>query len=211
MAPVVTGRRLITKSHSTAFPASLRRKWYSTEAIVEKEEQLNPTPGYKQIGTWLTITAGMVFGIVVVGGITRLTESGLSIVEWKPVTGILPPITQEEWTVEFEKYKQYPEFKRVNSNMKLEEFKQIFFWEWAHRVLGRTVGVVFALPFAYFMARKMLTRGQIMHYSGLLAFGGAQGALGWYMVKSGLEGTSRPILHSPHLTSASFNLSMLTL
>lgn len=133
----------------------------------------------------------MVFGIVVVGGVTRLTESGLSIVEWKPVTGVLPPLTNEEWMVEFEKYKQFPEFKRVNSNMKLEEFKQIFFWEWAHRVLGRTVGVVFALPLAYFMARKMLTRGQIMHYSGLFALGGAQGALGWYMVKSGLEGTFR--------------------
>lgn len=148
----------------------------------------------------------MVFGIVVVGGVTRLTESGLSIVEWKPVTGILPPLTNEEWTAEFEKYKQFPEFKRVNSNMKLEEFKQIFFWEWAHRVLGRTVGVVFALPLAYFAARKMLTRGQIIHYSGLFALGGAQGALGWYMVKSGLEGTLPPNLALYCLVSSDSDL-----
>ena len=141
----------------------------------------------KKIGSWLSVVTGMVFGIVVVGGVTRLTESGLSITEWKPITGTIPPLSEEEWQAEFEKYKQYPEFKRLQPNMTVDEFKQIFFWEWGHRVLGRLIGVAFALPFAYFVAKKALNRGQIMHYTGLLALGGAQGALGWYMVKSGLE------------------------
>jgi cytochrome c oxidase assembly protein subunit 15 len=141
----------------------------------------------KQIGSWLSVVTGMVFGIVVVGGVTRLTESGLSITEWKPVTGSLPPLNDDDWQAEFDKYKQFPEYQRLQPNMTLGEFKSIYFWEWSHRLLGRLVGVVFAAPLVYFAAKKVLTRGQIMHYSGLLAFGGAQGALGWYMVKSGLE------------------------
>lgn len=157
------------------------------EREIQKTVNLNVSNVDKQIGRWLSAVTGMVFGIVVVGGVTRLTESGLSITEWKPVTGTLPPMSESEWEEEFAKYRNFPEFQRLNSKMTLSEFKSIFFWEWGHRVLGRVIGVAFAVPFGYFLARRVLTQRQVLHYTGLLAFGGAQGALGWYMVKSGLE------------------------
>lgn len=148
----------------------------------------------------------MVFAIVVVGGVTRLTESGLSITEWKPITGVLPPLTKAQWEVEFDKYKATPEFKlyafshfrslmsthrvfdnRLHHNFTLDEFKQIFYMEWGHRVLGRLLGLAFVLPLGYFALRKTLTPGltpRLFSYALLL---GAQGAMGWYMVKSGLS------------------------
>ncbi|KAF8761963.1 Cytochrome oxidase assembly protein [Rhizoctonia solani] len=165
------------------------------------------------VGHWLIGCAGLVFAIVVVGGITRLTESGLSIVEWRPITGILPPLSEAEWEEEFTKYKATPEFKILNHRITIEEFKQIFFWEYAHRVLGRIIGLAFVLPLAYFVIRKRvprsmflpgLTRSQLglpasapapnplplptltPYLGGLALLIGAQGALGWYMVKSGL-------------------------
>lgn len=186
----VAVRSLATRSsriHASPIATHVTKKWYTTEAALQKQLNAEIPSGDKQIGRWLSVTAGMVFGIVVVGGITRLTESGLSMVEWKPVTGALPPLSAEDWEVEFDKYKQFPEFKKINSSMSLSEFKKIYYWEWAHRQLGRAVGIVFAVPFGYFIAKKMLTKGQIIHYTGMLALGGAQGALGWYMVKSGLE------------------------
>lgn len=163
------------------------RRSVVSEREIQKSVNSEVSVVNKQIGRWLSAVTGMVFGIVVVGGVTRLTESGLSITEWKPVTGSLPPFNEEDWASEFEKYRQFPEFQKLQPNMTLGEFKTIYFWEWSHRLLGRLIGVAFAVPFGYFVARKVLTRGQIMHYTGLLAFGGAQGALGWYMVKSGLE------------------------
>ena len=163
------------------------RRSVVSEREIQKSVNSEVSVVNKQIGRWLSAVTGMVFGIVVVGGVTRLTESGLSITEWKPVTGSLPPLNEEDWASEFEKYRQFPEFQKLQPNMTLGEFKTIYFWEWSHRLLGRLIGVAFAVPFGYFVARKVLTRGQIMHYTGLLAFGGAQGALGWYMVKSGLE------------------------
>lgn len=128
----------------------------------------------------------MVFGIIVVGGITRLTESGLSMVDWN-FQGDLPPRTDEEWAAEFEKYKQYPEFKRLNPNMTVEEFKSIFFWEYLHRMWGRAIGLAFGLPFAYFALRRKLSPDMTRRSAVLLAGVGVQGLLGWWMVKSGLE------------------------
>ncbi|KAI0356713.1 COX15-CtaA-domain-containing protein [Trametes cingulata] len=139
------------------------------------------------VGGWLLASAGLVFAVIVVGGITRLTESGLSITEWRPITGVLPPLSQTEWEEEFEKYKATPEFKLLNHSITLEEFKGIFFWEWGHRVLGRIIGISFVVPLAYFALRKRLTATLPKHLTAMALLIGAQGALGWYMVKSGLE------------------------
>ncbi|KAF9651217.1 COX15-CtaA-domain-containing protein [Thelephora ganbajun] len=155
----------------------------------------NPTQGAGQlpvlsspgVGGWLMGSAGLVFAVIVVGGVTRLTESGLSITEWKPISGTIPPLSQEEWMVEFEKYKATPEFKLLNHSMNLEEFKKIFYMEWGHRVLGRIIGVAFVLPLVYFAARKKLTATLPKHLTAMALLLGFQGALGWYMVKSGLE------------------------
>ncbi|KZP13073.1 COX15-CtaA-domain-containing protein [Athelia psychrophila] len=139
------------------------------------------------VGKWLLGSAALVFAIVVVGGVTRLTESGLSITEWKPITGILPPLSRDDWNAEFDKYKATPEFKLMNHSMTLNEFKSIFYMEWGHRVLGRVIGVAFVVPLAYFYARKKLTRALPAKLTGLAVLIGFQGLLGWYMVKSGLE------------------------
>jgi len=122
-----------------------------------------------------------------VGGITRLTRSGLSIVEWKPFTGIIPPLSEESWQEEFEKYKKYPEFQKINHQMTLSEFKFIFFWEFMHRLLGRVIGFVFLIPFIYFYRKKYLT-GELLYKTGIaFILGGLQGFMGWYMVQSGLD------------------------
>ncbi|KAJ2933486.1 hypothetical protein H1R20_g3623, partial [Candolleomyces eurysporus] len=139
------------------------------------------------VGGWLMGSATLVLAIIVVGGVTRLTESGLSITEWKPITGVVPPITQEEWEAEFAKYKETPEFKLLNHSITLEDFKFIFFWEWSHRVLGRLIGVAFVGPLAYFALRKKIDGRMTRRLFGLGLLIGAQGALGWYMVKSGLD------------------------
>jgi len=128
----------------------------------------------------------MVFAILVVGGVTRLTHSGLSIVEWQPIVGIIPPLDQAEWDETFEKYKKTPEYQQVNHQMTLDEFKGIFFWEYWHRVLGRLIGVVFLLPFLYFWLRGKIEPSLVPKLLGIFILGGLQGAMGWYMVKSGL-------------------------
>ena len=128
----------------------------------------------------------MVFAILVVGGVTRLTHSGLSIVEWQPIVGVIPPLNQQEWEDTFEKYKLTPEYQQVNHRMALAEFKGIFYWEYWHRVLGRLVGVVFLLPFLYFWLRRKLDPALVPKLLGIFVLGGLQGAMGWYMVKSGL-------------------------
>lgn len=133
------------------------------------------------------LSSVLVIAVIVVGGVTRLTESGLSITEWRPITGVLPPLSQAEWESEFDKYKATPEFRLLNSRMVLDDFKSIYYMEWGHRVLGRTIGLAFVLPLAYFAARRRLARTLRAPLLGMAVLLGAQGALGWYMVRSGLE------------------------
>lgn len=141
---------------------------------------------HKNIQNWLFFTAAMVFAMAVIGAITRLTESGLSMVEWKPLIGAIPPLTEQEWNRVFDLYKQTPEFQHKNSWMGLEDFKYIFFWEWFHRFWGRLIGIVFALPLLWFWIKKQIPQGYGLKFIGLLLLGGCQAVLGWYMVKSGL-------------------------
>ncbi|MCT4641092.1 MAG: COX15/CtaA family protein [Bacteriovoracaceae bacterium] len=139
----------------------------------------------KAVVTWLYLVCFLVFSMVFIGGITRLTDSGLSMVDWKPLMGAIPPLNEVQWNTVFDKYKQFPEYNQVNYSMTLSQFKFIFFWEYFHRLMGRLVGVVFFFPFVYFWFK-----GKINGHKGKLfvAFllGGSQGLLGWYMVKSGL-------------------------
>jgi len=141
----------------------------------------------RAIAWWLLALAGLVFAMVVVGGITRLTESGLSITEWNVVTGTLPPLSDAAWQAEFAKYRQIPEYTEINRGMSLAAFKAIYFWEYLHRLLGRLVGVAFALPFAWFALRRAIPRGYGWRLSALFALGAMQGAIGWWMVESGLS------------------------
>jgi heme a synthase len=138
------------------------------------------------IARWLGLIALMIFAMVVVGGATRLTGSGLSITEWKPILGTIPPLNAADWNEVFDKYKLSSQYKLQNQGMSLADFQFIFWWEWAHRLLGRLVGFVFAVPFIWFALRKQLPQGLWPKLLGLLILGGAQGALGWYMVASGL-------------------------
>jgi heme a synthase len=138
------------------------------------------------IRNWLFIVAGLVFLIVMVGGATRLTESGLSITEWKPVTGVIPPLNEREWTAAFEKYKEIPQFKNMFPDMDLGRFKVIFGWEWGHRLLARLIGVVFAVPLLWFWVKGRIPKELKPKLVGLLALGGLQGGVGWWMVASGL-------------------------
>ena len=140
----------------------------------------------RSIAIWLTVVAALVVVMVVVGGITRLTESGLSITEWKPVTGAIPPLNEAQWAAEFRKYQQIPEYREIHSWMTLSDFKAIFFWEWSHRLLGRLIGVAFALPLLWFALRRAIPPGYGPRLLALLALGGFQGAIGWWMVSSGL-------------------------
>ena len=128
----------------------------------------------------------MIFLMVVIGGVTRLTESGLSITEWQPVTGVLPPMSAAQWAAEFEKYKTIPQYRAIHADMTLGQFKYIFFWEYLHRLWGRLIGVAFAVPFAYFLVRGRISRRLAPRLVLLFVLGGLQGALGWYMVESGL-------------------------
>ena len=140
----------------------------------------------RHVALWLFICCAMVFATLVVGGVTRLTHSGLSIVEWQPIVGTIPPMSQSEWEVTFDKYKLTPEYQKVNHQMSLDEFKGIFYWEYWHRVLGRSIGLVFFLPFIYFLTRRKLERSLTLKLAGIFVLGGLQGAMGWYMVMSGL-------------------------
>lgn len=150
-------------------------------------EMANSVKTSNVVAYWLIGTSGLVFGIVVLGGLTRLTESGLSITEWKPVTGSLPPIGQAEWEEEFAKYRDSPEFMQLNSHITLDEFKFIFFMEWAHRLWGRAIGAVFIAPAIYFAVTKRSSPHVNKRLLGLTSLLGLQGFLGWWMVKSGLD------------------------
>lgn len=140
----------------------------------------------KQVVTWLTICGLLVFCMIIVGGATRLTHSGLSIVEWEPIVGTIPPITDTDWNQVFDEYKGSPEYELVNFGMSLDEFKVIFWWEYFHRLLGRMIGLVFFVPFLYFLMRRRLNSELTTRLLGIFALGGLQGAMGWYMVASGL-------------------------
>ncbi|MHA6723397.1 COX15/CtaA family protein [Sphingomonas sp. RS2018] len=136
---------------------------------------------------WLHVVAALIVAMVVIGGITRLTESGLSITEWRPVTGTLPPLSESAWAAEFAKYQRIPEYQQLNRGMTLDQFKGIFFWEYLHRLMGRVIGLAFALPLAWFAFRRAIPRGYGPRLSALLALGALQGAVGWWMVSSGLS------------------------
>jgi len=140
----------------------------------------------KPIIAWLYTCCAIVLTIVIVGAITRLTNSGLSMVEWRPLLGMLPPMNETEWNRVYALYKASPEFEKKHFWMDMHDFKQIFFWEWFHRVLGRIIGLVFALPLLYFWITKQIPKGYGWKFIGLLILGGCQGLMGWYMVKSGL-------------------------
>lgn len=141
-----------------------------------------------QIRWWLYVVALAIFALVIVGGATRLTDSGLSITEWKPIHGVIPPLNDDEWQEEFAKYRQIPEYEQINKGMSLEDFKTIFWWEWAHRLIARVVGVLFAAPLAFFWLAGRIEDRLKPRLLGLLALGGLQGAIGWWMVASGLVG-----------------------
>jgi cytochrome c oxidase assembly protein subunit 15 len=140
----------------------------------------------RKVGLWLLLCAAVIFGMVLLGGVTRLTNSGLSMVEWRPLMGVVPPLSEQAWAETFDKYRQYPEYQQLNRGMSLAEFKVIFMYEYLHRVLGRLIGVLFLVPFLYFLVRGYLRPGLTPRLLGLFCLGGLQGLLGWYMVKSGL-------------------------
>jgi len=142
----------------------------------------------KAVARWLMILFKLVVLMIVVGGLTRLTDSGLSITEWKPITGAIPPLNNADWLAEFEKYKNIPEYTLQNVGMTLQEFKVIYWWEWGHRQLGRLVGLVWAVGFLFFLATKRIPKGWTLRLLAIGALGGLQGAIGWWMVSSGLEG-----------------------
>lgn len=140
----------------------------------------------RQVASWLIFCAVVLLGMILLGGVTRLTHSGLSMVEWRPIMGVIPPLGQDEWQAVFDKYRQFPEYQKVNAGMSLGEFKSIFLFEYAHRALGRIIGVIFLLPFLWFYFQGKLQRGLVPKLGLLFLLGGFQGLLGWYMVKSGL-------------------------
>ena len=171
----------------------------------------NPRP--LAIANWLLFVAGLVFLMVVVGGVTRLTESGLSITEWNPISGAIPPLTHEQWQHTFDLYKQTPEYREINgpAGMDLAHYKFIFFWEWVHRLLGRLIGVAFALPLLWFAVKRAIPQGYGWRLVGLFLLGGSQGVLGWYMVMSGLVDRT-DVSHfrlSAHLLLALFIMAAL--
>ena len=163
------------------------------------------------LARWLWIVALLVIVVIAVGGITRLTESGLSITEWRPVSGVLPPLNEADWIREFEKYKQIPEYKEINLGMTLAGFKAIFFWEWLHRILGRIVGMALVVPLVWFAWRRAIPAGYGWRLIALAALVGLQGAIGWWMVASGLEYRTdvRHFRLAAHLLTALFLLAAL--
>ncbi|MGE0006552.1 MAG: COX15/CtaA family protein [Parvibaculaceae bacterium] len=150
-------------------------------AVADRERRARPL-----IRAWLWFAAFLVFAMVIVGGATRLTDSGLSITEWQPLLGAIPPLTEADWLLAFGKYKQIPQYSLVNQGMSLGEFKFIYWWEWTHRFLGRFIGLVMIAPFLVFWVTRRIERRLVPRLAGLIVLGGLQGALGWYMVKSGL-------------------------
>ncbi len=169
-----------------------------------------PRPAPRAIARWLLVITAFIFAMVVIGGITRLTESGLSMVRWEPIAGTVPPLNDAQWQAEFDGYKATPEYRKVNRGMTLPEFKTIFFWEYLHRLVGRSIGLIFALPLAWFAWKRAIPRGYGGRLVAILALGGLQGVIGWWMVASGL--VDRPdVSHlrlATHLLTALFLFSV---
>jgi len=140
----------------------------------------------RAVAAWLFVCCALVFAMVVVGGATRLTHSGLSITEWEPIVGTIPPLSDGDWAEAFARYRTTPEYRQINPDMNEEAFKRIFWWEYAHRLLGRAIGAAFLLPYLWFLVRRRIPRGYAGALAAIFALGGLQGALGWYMVQSGL-------------------------
>ena len=160
----------------------------------------------RPVAIWLTVVAILVFAMVVVGGATRLTGSGLSITEWKPISGVVPPLDHEAWMAEFRNYQRIPQYRFINRGMSLEAFQSIYWWEWAHRLLGRLLGVVFAVPFVFFLATRQLPGRLIWRCLVLFLLGGLQGLVGWWMVSSGLE---TRVYVAPERLAAHLGLALL--
>ena len=160
----------------------------------------------RAVGIWLLICAATVYIMIIVGGFTRLTQSGLSMVEWEPIMGTIPPLSFEDWQDTFNKYRQSPEYLKINKGMSLDEFKNIFWWEYGHRVLGRFIGLLFFLPFLFFLVRGYLKGAWKGKLFGLFLLGGLQAIVGWYMVKSGL-------VDNPHVSqyrlAAHFGIALM--
>ena len=167
---------------------------------------------YAPVAKWILGTSGLVAGMVHIGGVTRLTHSGLSMTDWKPL-GSLPPLTTDEWEAEFNRYKTFPEYQQRKS-MTLDEFQYIYYWEWGHRMLGRFVGVCFAAPWAYFTYKSKIPHGYANRMKVLFAMGGTQGLVGWWMVKSGLgedrRGDRKEIRVSPYRLAAHLGMAFST-
>src|SRR6185369_9194744 len=179
--------RLEPHGETAGHAARLRRRLRQPHHRHQPHLRRRMTAGdRRQVAAWLFVCAAFTFAMVVVGGITRLTESGLSIVEWQPIVGALPPLQQADWEALFAQYRETPQYQKVFSEIGLEGFKSIFWWEYAHRLLGRTIGLVFLLPFSFFLFKKKLSKPLAWKLGGLFVLGGLQGAMGWYMVKSGL-------------------------
>ena len=153
----------------------------------------------KLIGRWLTLCAATIFGMILLGGVTRLTESGLSMVDWRPIMGVVPPLSTDDWVYLFDQYKLYPEYQLVNAGMSLAEFKQIFWFEYLHRMLGRLIGLMFFIPLMVFLLTGKVRASLKPHLFTLLFLGGCQGLMGWYMVQSGL--IDRPDVSQYRLTA----------
>ena len=153
---------------------------------VDMETERGSGADARAVGTWLLLCCITLFGLILLGGATRLTESGLSIVDWRPVTGVLPPIGEAAWLAEFDRYRDSPQYLQVNRGMSLDEFRTIFWFEYGHRLLARALGLLFALPLAWFWLRRRIPAGTGLPLLGILLLGAAQGYMGWYMVKSGL-------------------------
>lgn len=201
----LVSRFRVTRPYSTTVVTA--PKLQTSLALKSSWRYPSPTISLKSTGYWLVCTSGLIFGIVVIGGLTRLTESGLSITEWKPVTGTIPPLNQKEWEEEFAKYKDSPEFKQLNSHITLDEFKFIFSMEWGHRLIGRGIGMFFILPALYFWKFGKFSPHVTRRVVGLTGLLGLQGAIGWWMVKSGLdeeqlaERNSKPTVSQYRLTT----------
>ncbi len=158
----------------------------ANKTAVSRFDNVSDLARQRPVAIWLLACCGLVFSMVVLGGFTRLTGSGLSMVDWRPITGWLPPLTAEQWAATFEMYQASPQYQKVNDWMDVEAFKGIFWLEYLHRVLGRIIGIAFIVPFAWFLLRGNITLRESPKYFLLLLLGGSQGLLGWYMVKSGL-------------------------
>lgn len=156
-------------------------------------------PDSKAVAVWLLVCCALIHAMIVLGGVTRLTHSGLSMVDWDPIMGIVPPLTHDEWQSVFERYKEFPEYQKVNRGMSLDYFKEIFYVEYAHRVLGRLIGIAFLVPFLVFLALGRITRPMIPRFIGMFVLGGLQGLMGWFMVMSGL--VDRPSVSQYRLTA----------